>query len=217
MKQRIRAVTLLELLIGITLFTVIALVLSTMDLFSRHHVLSSERQVRLQNDASYILEHMSKQISRAIGNERVIAAADSVVNTNPIGPNNAIQVYIDQNANGQRDTIAGGDRWIAYRFTGAVGPVVDRYQVRYCPQYDPATTGCTPAWGGTPVNILSTQINFFQAFKQPPSPSTLNFNFVEIQLTACWDPAQALGLCGTPANPSVTMRSRINMPSVSTN
>jgi len=62
-----RGVTLIEVLIAISLLSVIALALSSIDLFTRHHVIGSDRRAKLQNEVSYPLEHMNKHISQAIG------------------------------------------------------------------------------------------------------------------------------------------------------
>lgn len=218
MNKRIRSVTLIELLIAISLLSVVVLVLSSIDFFSRHHVISSDRRAKLQNEASFVLEHMSKEIIRAIGNER-INGQNSVVMIGIIG-GNAISVYIDANQNGRRDL--PNDRWIAYRFTGVVA--ADNYQVQYCPQCiaggaNPCNT-CLPAWGTITENTLSRRIINFQVDKPmvaPPVNNTLSGNYIEIVLTACWDPDGIPNACGTVDNPDVVMRTRIFMPSVSTN
>lgn len=209
-------VTLFELLIAITLIASIVLVLCSIDLFSRHQVISSDRRIKSQNEVSYVLEHMSKEISMAIGNERV-NGADSVVKTETISGDTAIWVYVDQNRNGLRDfpPVVGADTWIAYRLRAATAPLDERYRIWYCPRCtDLSCTICDPSWG-TAVNILTTgQISDFTRNK--PGGSTLSDNFVEIQITACWDPSGIPDACGTAANPNVTMSTRMKMPSVST-
>lgn len=205
-----RAVTLLELLIGIVLFSLIALVLSTVDLFSRQNVIGSERRARLQNEVSYVLEHMTKEITRTIGNE-VVNGAQSVAFIDNEPNWVLLRVYIDANGNGRRDTGAGTDRWIAYILR--LVPPASRNQMWYCPQCTNfQCTFCVPAWG-TATNILSRQITNFTPTK--PGGAVLSDNFITVQTTACWDPDGVPDACGTAANPSVTMSSRIEMPSVS--
>ncbi len=197
-KLSLTGLTLIELLIAIGLLSVIILAISNMDLFTRFHTISADRRVKLQNDASFILEHMAKEINKAIGDTN-----NSAVDTSStIEGNTAVQVWIDYNQNGRRDA---GDREIAYRFTGS--PTA--YQIKWCPECaNGPCTNCNPNWNST--EILSSRINSFT-----PTFSSGN-NFVDIQLTACWDPDEVSYACGTPDNPEVVMRTKIKMPSVST-
>jgi len=57
-----RAVTLMELIIAIILMSLIILSLTSIYLFSRFHVFTSDRLTKAQNEASLVLEHMTKNI-----------------------------------------------------------------------------------------------------------------------------------------------------------
>lgn len=202
-----KAVTLFELLIAISLLSFVVLALSSIDLFSRHQVIDSGRRANLQNDVTFVLEHMNKRLSRAIGNERALNDVNSVVNADNIGADPAVMVHIDSNGNGQSDA---GDRWIAYRFNSA------SHQIRFCQECSNATCSiCNPAWGSE-AGILSRRIVSFIPNDGGPNSFLAN-NFIEIQVTACWDASGSLGPCGASVNPSVTMSTSIKMPSVSTN
>src|SRR3989338_5081842 len=107
-----KSITLLELLIAITLLSVIVLGFTSIDLFSRYHVLTADRRAKVQNEASYVLEHMAKEMVRAIGDFNNPAVS---ITTTPSG-NPLIRVWVDANRNGIRDSVAGGDREIAYRY-----------------------------------------------------------------------------------------------------
>lgn len=203
MKPRLHnySITLLELLIALALVWVVVLAFFGIDIFSRYHVVTSDRRARVQNEASYVLEQMTKEIGRAIGNERV-NGENSVVNTTGIAGDNAIRVYIDANNDSRRN-----DFWIAYRLNAT--------QIWYCPNCNNSLCGtCNPAWG-TQSNILSKQITNFTSTK--PGGATLSDNYVEINLTACYYPDNTPFACGTPDNPNATMQTRIKMPAVSTN
>lgn len=209
-----KSMTLVELLIAIALLSIIVLGLGNIDIFGHIQVLSSDRRTRLHNGASFILGHMTKEISRAIGNELVFGA-DNVVNTANISGNNAIRVYIDSDAtggigDGKRDTVT--DRWIAYRFTGATGVPATQYQVWYCPQCTDGTcVTCNPAWG-TDINIIARNIKDPILTKPKNGSGQLNANYVTIRLTACWDPAvESIDM------PCVDLSGRMEMPSVSVN
>lgn len=209
-----KSVTLLELLIAISLLGILVLAFTSIDLFSRYHVRSADIRSQLQNEASFVLEHMSKQIPRAIGNEW-IDGADAVVEDEAF-TNNGIVVYIDWNLNGRRDTIAAGDRRIAYRWYPVTAPPANRYQIRYCPQCTTAScTICTPAWGTVADNTLSRKI-IACTFIKPETGNILTDNYVEVSITTCYDPDETPDACGTPDNPQVEMRTRIKMPAVST-
>jgi prepilin-type N-terminal cleavage/methylation domain-containing protein len=79
-----KAVTLLELLIAIVLLSVVTIGISSIDIFSRSHVLSSQRRTTLQNEASFVLGHMTKEITRAIGNTRIDPAVVLNINNSEI-------------------------------------------------------------------------------------------------------------------------------------
>jgi len=192
-----KSVTLVELLIAVCIFALIVIGFSSIDTFSRYHVVSSDRRAKLQNDASYVLEHMAKEIGKAIGDVN-----NSTVDTANIGGDAAVQVWIDYNQNGQRDA---GDREIAYRFTGSPAA----YQIKFCPECtNGPCTNCNPNWNST--EILSSRISSFT------STYSSTDNYVGINITACWDAQNNPGTCGSLDNPRLEMKNRINMPAVST-
>ncbi len=194
-----KSITLIELLIAIVLLSVVVLSFISIDLFSRYHVLTSDRRAKLQNEVSLALEHMTKQISRAVGN-RVIPGQDPIILDNIAG-DSAIEIHVDSNSDGQ------ADNWIAYRFH--TNPNPESPQIWYCPTCTNfPCTACDPAWGS---DIIARRINVFEPTLDP----AVN-NLVNINIAACWDPASA-ATCGSPDNPNVTMRTCIKMPSVSTN
>lgn len=67
MQRQGYGVTLLELLIAIAMLGMIVLAFSSIDKFSRFHVQSSDKRAQVQNEASYVLEHMVKEIGKARG------------------------------------------------------------------------------------------------------------------------------------------------------
>ncbi len=197
-----KGVTLIELLIAICIFSLIVIGFSSIDTFSRYHVITSDRRAKLQNDASYVLEHMVKEMGKAIGNRAIIA--EDPIDLANIGGDTAITAYVDLAADGQspgdgkRGT--GGDRWRAYRFCNSSFPPANRYQIWYYPDY------VTPS---SSYEILSRSITDF-------TRSVID-NHVYVNITACWDPDRSPAECGTPDNPAVSMKNRIYMPAVSTN
>lgn len=204
-----RSITLIELLIAVSLLSVIVLAFMSIDVFSRYHVSGSDIRIRLQNEVSLILDHMAKNIGRSIGNEQ-INGADSVVT---VTPNVSIRAYIDGSGDGERqDPIAGpgtgDDRFIMYRFDDS-GPNANL--VRYCPRCQNISCNFNQCLDA--VDVLGSHIITFEPSK-PSSP--LAVNYVDVNVRACWNPA-SLADCGSPDNPDVIMRTRVKMPSVSTN
>lgn len=193
----------MELLIAVSISAVIIISISNIDTFSRFQVASSDRRARLQNDASYVLEHMAKYLTGtaaqggAIGN--VISPA---VSYTPIGGDNAITIQIDDNENGKWDG-EPTDKHIAYRYNAAT------YRISYYPPY----TGFPP--GVTPTVLTSTvRGNFSSDIAQPTYCYYIPANnYIEVQIGACWSPSVT---CGTPGNPALTIKNRIYMPAVST-
>lgn len=190
-----KSLSLIELIIAITLMALVVLGFASIDLFSRFQVLSSGRRAKAQNEASSVLEHMTKEISKAVGSAGISGQAP--ISNDTIGVDTAIHAYIDSDRDGR------GDRWIAYRFISA------SYEIQYCPEClgNPPCDSCLSPWGSADENILSQKITYF-------IPNyNLSDNYIDISVTACDDP---VGTCGTRDNPSVTMQTRIKMPAVST-
>jgi hypothetical protein len=188
-----RSITLIELLIAITLLSLIVLGFSSIDLFSRNQVLTVDRRAQVQNEVAYVLEHMTKELSNAIGNT-------AIPNSSPFwaGPDSVQIGYIsDADHDGQRKDPANRR---GYRYGGS-----NPYAIWFCT--NPIGAMCY-ASGGAGAEFLSRRIT---AFTPIYDSST---NYIEVSLTDCWDPASTS--CGTSDNPSVTMSTRIKMPSVST-
>jgi len=184
-----KSLTLIELLISVCIFSLIVVGFSNIDTFSRYHVLSSDRRIKLQNDAAYVLEHMAKNISKAIGdaNNRAVVIEDS---------NHRVKIYVDLASNGyssgdgQRGT--EGDRWIAYQYSGSPD-----YEMRYYSDYVDSPGS---------YEVISRKISSFSG--------SFSDNYVLAEVGTCWNPAVA---CGSLDNLALSMINRIYMPSVSTN
>ncbi len=182
-----KSLTLIELLIAITLLSVIILAISNIDLFTYFHTISADRRVKVQNEVSYVLEHMTKEISKAIGDVNNPA-------TNTTAISGGIGVYVDlasdgSAGDGRRGT--GGDRWIGYRRS--------TNDFQYCSNCGSGVNPSCSSW-----DTLSGRITNFTR--------SVTDNYVDVSITARWQPAQA----ASSDNPEVTMRTKIKMPSVST-
>lgn len=214
MKNKFIGMTLIELLVGLVLLSIIVLGLSQIDLFSRAQVLRTDRQAVLQNELSLILNHMDKTGMRVIGNERIVN--DSVVVYSVTGNEFRLSFYVDGNSNGRWELPPGPgalalnvDHWISYHVVTSGGTP---YRFEYCDLC--LNAGCNPCSGTS--EILGTHIRVFNVTKN--GGVQLSDNYVNINdLTACWDSDGNPDLCGTSLNPQVTMHTVINFPMVSTN
>lgn len=188
-----RSVTLLELLIAIVLLAVVILGINNANMFSRYHLISSDRRAKLQNDLSLSLEHIVKQASKAVGNETVYGADSAVYITAT-----TLSVLADTDINAQRNP-GTGDFWIRYKLdTGTK-------KLNYCSQCpDAACATCSVA-----EEIVASNISSFTCSKDFSKG-----NYVNISITACYNAALT---CDTPDNPSASMSNTISLPNVSIN
>ncbi len=62
-----RSITLVELLVAVVLVGLLVLGISSLDVFSRFHLLTADRRVQLQNEASLCIERIAKDVERGIG------------------------------------------------------------------------------------------------------------------------------------------------------
>jgi prepilin-type N-terminal cleavage/methylation domain-containing protein len=190
-------VTLLELLVAIVILGIIVLAFTSIETFSRNHVLSSDRRAQVQNNVSYALESMTEHLIRAIGNEK-IDGANSVVSIPAAG--GKLLFFIDFSNNGLRDV---SDKWASCTFDSTA------HTLTLCPYC--ADSACDTC--GTTAKVLSAKITSFVPTK-PNVSDVLSENYVKLEVTACLDPG---GTCNTPNNPQVKMETIVRLPSVSVN
>ncbi|MFH0790427.1 MAG: hypothetical protein V2A64_02240 [Candidatus Omnitrophota bacterium] len=213
--------TVFELLVALVLFSLIVLGFMNFDLFTHNQVLTADYRGNLQNELSFLIEHMNKNFSRAIGSEKA-NGVDSVVRIVDDGVDNiTMSIYVDANGDGQNQQppvfVGRLDYYVGYRYYYG-GTVNQIHRIFYCGEC--LDLLCNPAACINPPNAgeeLSNKINNPAVpgpFTKPGAPGALNGNFITVELSACWDPTGAKGLCGGGNNPSQTVRTQINMPSV---
>jgi len=200
-----KSLTLIEVLLAMALISVVVLGFFAIDLFSRNHLLGTDRQARLQNEISYLLGHMTKNIIGTDSRGGAIGDINqSAVTLTNIGGDNFLLAWVDYNNNGYYDA---GDKQIAYRYRGPPD-----YQMWFYPDYTDSPASYE----------VITQKRLCPDFSvDAGKPTHINYspadNYLDVQITVCWDPAEIPNACGTLDNPSVKMITRIKMPSVSTN
>lgn len=203
-----------ELAIAISLLGILAVGIWSTDNFIHHQLICATRRTEIQNELSFIIDHMTKRITGAgqqggaIGdytNESDVWES-APIRTEWPGDGVLIKIYIDRNANGKRDA---GDIRIAYRYVGAPSP--NAYQLWYYPRCDGQY--CTNASGDNDHGVLSYRIrdlNFYGETHYWPWN-----NYLPITMQGCWDPDNSPLACGTYENPSIKMTARIMIPGAS--
>ena len=211
------SITLVELLVAIALIAILILAIYNLETYSRVHLMTSARHVQVQNETSIALEHMSKQISQAIGdssNWPVLAYSDD----------KGIRIRIDSNKNGILDPAT--DEWVAYRHIDLPvdAAIYTDSELRFYSNDDGDDVPPLPTAGeriahrfrltnDNGVKFSSDVVGDSSAW--PANELTDNVLIVEVD--ACWDPGQSQHACGTIDNPEAKMQIRIFMPSVSLN
>lgn len=204
-----RGLSVFELLISLSIFSIMIIGFSSIDTFSHYHVISADRRAKLQNEVSYLLEHMAKNMTGTY-NPYIIpyvarGGAIGDINQAPvslsiIGGDNAMIIWIDANSNGKRDA---SDKQIAYRYSSS------NYQIWYYSDYTDSSAS---------YEVIANKIrpNFSSGTSQPTyrTYSSSN-NYVEVQIGACWDPDSTPSSCGSRDNPALSMKNRIQLPSSS--
>lgn len=204
-----RGVTLIELLIAIALIGALSLGIWSIDLFSRYQLRNSESRARVENDITFVIEHITKAIvgrqgrGGAIGdiNNPAMLAGYYLIDSMP-----GVIIWIDRNGNGERD---GSDVRIAYQWH-RYGDY--EHQFWFYPEYFDAA----PHYISRAPAVLSYNItNFNFPGDLPPS-----VNYLEAEITSCLAPlgtGTPLASCGAPENPSVSVKWRTKAPSMSVN
>ena len=210
-KSDLKAVTLVELLIAITLLSVVSLGFLSIEVFSRNQVESAQRRSKIQNEASLVLDHINKNVFMAFGNTEINpvsqAGDDEVVDIVLCGTDPSSDAYVGmavyvEDTDGDGRPTSGVDRRVGYVFKRSV------HTLKYIDHYP---GGCSYSVSG---EILSKRITGFTPVYTSDAAGTYH-NYIDLQISACWDPSEAKYTCGTPNNPSVTMTTRVVMPMVS--
>ncbi|MFA5100704.1 MAG: hypothetical protein WC547_07475 [Candidatus Omnitrophota bacterium] len=187
-----RALTLMELIIALVLFSLMILGIANIEIFCKHAFMGTDRKTRIMNEAAYVVEHMSKYIAKAVGD-----AKDFPVSDEPIaGCDDITRVWTDYNENGVRDA---GDMQIVYCFNST------SHTMDYYPGF---WTWPEPFTDNPAYEILSR--NIIECISEFGS----NMNYVDVNITTCWNASIP---CGTVDNPQMTIQTRIAMPMVSIN
>jgi Tfp pilus assembly protein PilW len=216
MPKAFRGVTLVELLVAIILIFVVILGLSSIEIFSRTHLIGSSRRSLLQNELSHSLEHMSKNIVQASGNQ--LSATNQPIQL----ITNGFSVQIDPN---QTPQDLADDLIYSYCL-GCVGSAATKPNTLSVACVPASTGHASPAACPTGADtVLSTHINpgvVTSTIMPENNPAkgfyiniTENGTTVEVGLVAKYTPSASSADISTN-NPQIQMKNRLQARNVST-
>ena len=195
--KNIYGITLIELLITVILIGMLVLALVSIQRFSVHHMIASERRAKLQNEGYIILEQMTKSLLNATGD--IINPAVRIY-PNPTG----IAIRVDRN-NPPTPQNYSDDNITAYRNNTG-------YRLEYCDGLTgstyPATLNSAACPTGGWQEILNRLRDFAITTADNNTTIVINFSIVR------YDPANPQT---SEDNPEVNMTTRVHMPSASGN
>ena len=192
MPNRETGINLIELIVCMVLMSLIILGFFSIELFSRHHVVSSDRRAKVQNEISYTIEYMSKYVQQSIGD----------VNNPPItaypssGTQTGFRTRVDLNDPKTPGDLSD-DTWVNFYLEG---------------------NELKSLQGGA-TEILTNKISgVFDSNVMPEFPDkgfyvkiTDQGSAVDIGLVARYDPA----IAASSDNPQTAMKTRLVSPSAS--
>ena len=121
----IKSVTLIELIITMTLFSVIIIAAGSFEITANRLFLSSERKAAVLNEMTYVLEHINKSSLRV----HSMGGGSGV----QVTPNTRIAFRLDNNP--PTPLVFTDDIWVAYQFDTATS------NISYCPNWNTAGAG----------------------------------------------------------------------------
>ena len=192
MPKRNCALSLIELLVSMILMSLIILGFFSIDLFSRHHVVGSDKRAKVQNEIVRSIEYMSKYVQQSIGdvNNPPIKVYPSVVGQT------GFQVRVDLNIP-QTPGDLTDDTWIVFYLNGNSLKTVQN----------------------DTTEVLSTRIiSTFDTNVMPSNPDkgfyvsiTDQGTAVDVGLVGRYDPT----IAASSDNPQISMKTRLVSPSSS--
>jgi len=191
MPNKKNGVNLIELIVCMILMSLVVLGFFSIEIFSRHHVVSSDRRSKLQVDISYSIEYISKYVQQSTGD----------VNNPPItlvtiSSSDGFRVRVDLNDPKTPGNLSD-DTWVNF--------YLDGYELK-------------TLQGATTEVLTNKIVGAFEGSVMPEFPDkgfyvsiTDQGTAVDIGLVGRYDPASA----ASADNPQIAMKTRLVSPSAS--
>jgi len=184
------ASSLIELIMAIILMSLVLLGFFSIDLFSRNHVISADKRVKVQNQISYALDYISKYVQQGVGEFN----SPAIRRYPAAGVQTGFQVRVDLNTPRTPGNLVD-DPWITFYLDGNALKVIFI----------------------TTTEVLTEKIiSNFSATVMPDYPTagfyariTDNGMAVDVGLVGRYDPAVAV----SSDNPQIAMKTRLVCPS----
>ncbi len=192
MSRKISGLSMIELLVSMILMSLVLLGLFNVELFSGHHVLSSDRRAKVQNEVSRSIDYMSKCVQQSTG-----GANNPPIKVYPsVGLQTGFQVRVDLNSPQTPSNLAD-DTWVSFSL-------------------DTNTLNATQ--GGVTEALTTRVVAVFDANAMPGNPDkgfyvriTDQGTAVDIGLVGRYNPTVA----ADPDNPQIAMKTRLVSPNSS--
>ena len=205
-KKSTSAMTLIELLFALMIFSIIVLGVGTIDSFARYQTVASDRRSKIQNEVSRALEHINKQLVQVAGNERLTGISSFLELPAISGYGGTRGIRLSFKVDTNNDRVA--DTWRTYQFTNRAYNGAAAYAISYCANCLSNNYYCTrcAAW-----EVIAERIQgFTPQYYLDQNGSYLDTNYITVQVNARWNPSKAASL----DNPEIKMTTDIAMPSV---
>jgi len=204
-----KSITLLELVIAISIMSIMVLTFYSLETYSHGRVIFSDRRTKLQNDLNYAMEHMSKYVSQANGtgaNPGIVVTATG------------FQVGIDMNnlkspAQPQTPGDTTDDVTVSYSLASNTLSATCGPAGRGCPSSFPEDFSNRIISGFSNTVMPNPPVKGFYVKRDPDSLGVSGSNIVEVGLVGRSDPTSVSSL----SNPQVSMKTRLICNNCSTN
>lgn len=184
--------TLFELLISILVVSIMVLSFYSLETYSHSQVIYSDRRVKVQNDITYALEHMSKYVQQAQGRQ--------AIQVFPPGSPDGFRVWVDFNQTS----------WVRYRLSANT---ITASCGGSCPaSFTNNENLTTKVLSNFSNGIMPSPLpdNPAAGFYVKINPDSLGDNLVEIGLVGRYKPTEAITLATRlTSNPQVEMKTRL--------
>lgn len=191
--QGVKSFTLIELLVSMVIVTLMVVGFYSFEIYSNTQVLDTNRRVKVQSDLVYIVEHMSRYIQQANGDEN----NPPIILYPTVGVKRGFQVRYDCNVV-QTPSDLTDDVWVYYALVG-----------------NNLSVGCSGICSSVPAEVLSSKIVMgFNNSIMPVNPTDGFYvsvdalgNLVNIGLVGRYDPSRPVS--GRYVNPQVTIKTKV--------
>lgn len=208
-----KSLTLIELLISISIMSIIIVGIYSVIVFSSNQIVSTNRKLKVQTGLALALEHITKYIQQANGNFN-----EPAIELFPSGSPTGFRVRVDFNSPSTPSNL-DDDAWIRYRLNGNVLEATCTGGGGSCPAYFPVDLSSKILAGFDGSTVLPSPLpnnptaGFYVRIEDIDGDLVNEGSIVNIGLIGRYTPTEAV----SPSNPQVEMKTKIICNSASVN